>query len=214
MSKFLFVFLGCVVILLAVVSAAKAGVVVFTDRSAWEAAVGRPPEISDDYDDITADVYLNTSPDRGSYVPWSSYATGSRLDTYPPSVYAECNVDGTDFLLAFIRNDSFPEHVVFTFDRPVISWGVDLNPGDYNSKQIDFTTDAGDSGFYNTPSVARQTEFRGFVTTAPFTSVDFTVTSGFTAQGWDNFAAHLIPEPAAVSLLALSGLGLLLRRRR
>lgn len=212
MFKCLCVSLVCVVSMLAVTSEVSAGILVFADRSAWDAAAGGPPDITDDYNDITTDVYLSTSPDRGAYTLWSNYATGSRLDTYPPSVYAECNVDGTDFLLAFIRNDGLTEHITFTFDSPVISWGADVGPGGYNSRRIDFTTNAGDSGYYTTPPSGYDAEFRGFVVTNPFTSVDFTVSSGFTAQGWDNFGAH-IPEPATLSLLALGGLALIRRRR-
>jgi hypothetical protein len=183
----------------------SADFVVFTDRTAWESAAGGSPDITDDYNDLTADVYLSTNPDRGAYTPSSNYATGSRLDDYPSSIYAENNVDGTDFLLAFIRDDDFYEYITFTFDSPVISWGADIDPGAYTSRQIDFNTNGGDTGYYTTPS-ADNAEFRGFVATNPFTSVDFSVASGFTAQGLDNFGAHSIPEPTTLCLLASGAL--------
>ncbi|MEI8078748.1 MAG: PEP-CTERM sorting domain-containing protein [bacterium] len=132
---------------------------------------------------------------------------------YPPSIYAECNVDGTDFLLAFLRNDGFNEYITFAFDSPVTSWGADVGPGGYNSRRIDFTTNGGDGGYYITPASGYDDEFRGFVASNPFTLVTFTVSSGFTAQGWDNFGAHSIPEPTTVALLCLGAAGLLARRR-
>jgi hypothetical protein len=152
--------------------------------------------------------------------------SGSRIDALPffdasdtptPDDYM---VDGTTYFLASTENATLAEGVVVNFDQPVISWGVDQNPHPLDVGDVfHFITDTGETGIWALPAT-NTTEFRGFVTSMPFTSVVFSFGTGsggiFVEAGWDNVGSHIasIPEPTTLLLLGLGLAGLGFARRR
>lgn len=171
---------------------------VYSDRSTWETAAGGSSDILEDFNTVSTDTALPVSLDSISLS--ITGGTRSTIDASPyiaPSdgIADDYLVNGTTYFLATTTRDSrTDEKITIIFNRPFISWGVDLNPhsGDLNDG-VNFTTNSGESGTYYLPA-SDTTEFRGFVTQTPFTSITFSFNSNsvgnYAEAGWDNLSAH------------------------
>lgn len=194
----------------------QAAFIVYTTRTAWESAAGGPPAIFDDFNNLAVDLDLDTPGVTRGSVTYSTPLNGwPKLDVAPFDDWRS-DVNGTPFLAALLHSDP-PHKLTINFAVPVTSWGADVNPN-WNdlSDYIWVDTNGADDGSYQLP-LADLTEFRGFITNSPFTSMTLSIGYRYGYHGIDNMGAHpvLVPEPcsfANAGLWALVG-GLALRWR-
>src|SRR5262249_30602852 len=103
------------------------------------------------------------------------------------------------------------DSISFSFDTPILAFGISFNtfataPGAYL-----VTTNLGDvapSSFDPFPG-ATPGQFAGLVSDTPFTSVVVSSPGGFSFTLHDMTYATVVPEPASLTLLGLGTLGLL-----
>ncbi len=194
---------------------AHAALIIYTTRSAWESAAGGPPVIFDNFNDITVDLDLDTpGVTRGSVTYSTPSGGGSILDGGPP-FNSNVIVDGTAHLWAQLAVAQPSYTLTFSFSTPVTSWGADVNPAPATpGRSVSVATNGGDSGSFILPS-DDNTEFRGFRTTDPFTSVTFSAATDPAGHGIDNVGAHPVPEPRSFAIAGLWALvgGLVLHWR-
>jgi MYXO-CTERM domain-containing protein len=184
----------------------QAAVVVYTDRSAWATASGGGSALIQD--NLNSGTFV-----RSGY----TITTGApaALGAFPASD-SDGDVNGTGFLKSFISQNPTQTQVTFTFSSPVRSVGYDLNSQSSNlGVTVDFILNGTTTGSYTLP-VSDVTEFRGIVSTTPFTTFRMTTTATTAWHGIDNLAAYsTVPEPVetmAFGALALTAFGLLRRR--
>ncbi len=185
----------------------------FTDRAAWEVAAGGTPDIYEDFD-----AFPEIGPPSGHLVDAGTFTVqGASGNIDAGMLDMQTLVDLTPYYRAsLISGGAEPDVVTYVFDLPVSSWGADTNPhGDNPWNSVNFLTDAGESGSFLLG--ADITEFHGFTTLLPFTTVTFSTTDPGLTYGQDNAAAHYsVPEPstAAMLLLGLVATSVSMRRER
>ena len=196
----------------------QAAVIRFTDRAAWEAAVGS--FLTEDFNAIAPFRFRNNTTttvgllDIETVVPDGS--TGFARITDGTSTSAK-NVDGTNFLN--LQLDGTPKSLVsFDFSDPMQAWGFDYSFTDFgNLAEVsfgNFTTKFGGPG---------QSGFIGFISDTAFASADLKDPHvSFSALGVDNvsFAQMPAPEPAstpepsaALASLIILGVGAAMKRK-
>ena len=184
--------LACVVGLLAVPQTVRAGVIEFTDRPSWEAAVGAFTTI--DFTDFP----------HGTIITTQYSGLGATF------------TDGNDTI--FVYPDAFPidgvgldaqGSITISFSTPMSYIGVDF-PG---SLHIDLFS--GGSPIYSSSNFGGIGAgfFAGLVTQSTFDEV--LLTDWFDGlAAIDNLSFGIIPAPGTLALLGLAGLMSTRRRRR
>jgi len=194
--------LACSVLALA--SVAPAAVVEYTSRTAWETAAGGAPTLTDNYNDIASDVTVGSN-----VIGRDGYSlTGAMWLDAAPFLYigGDMTIDGTSDVLKV-------DALLLTFANPTMTFGADwMVGGGSQNWTLNYTTNGGDSGSFQMPWDSHSAEFNGIIATNEFTTVQFSAVSFWGAM--DNLAAHPIPEPATMSLLALGGMAILRRRKK
>ena len=124
---------------------ADAGVTLYSDRNAWEAAAGGSPDLVETFNGLTSDVDLvdNSVDVAGGRlrIAGASFQVGSLGIDAPPLGLTAIDVNGTALLAARL-DFLYSTALTFTFAAPVISWGGDINP-DFNDRgqSVDFVLD-------------------------------------------------------------------------
>ena len=121
---------------------------IFNNHSSWEIAAGGIPAISEDFNSYNTDTTLPI--DFGIFSisatgPDSIVDAAPFLDPGDGGGPGDLAVDGTTYLRAAINNPNISnEMITISFDVPVFSLGLDLNPhsGDLGDK-LDILTGSG-----------------------------------------------------------------------
>lgn len=196
----------------------EAGVIQFSDRSAWEAAV--QSFLTEDFNGTTPFRLSNNTTttvgllDIATVVPDGSSGFTRISEGNPASTK---NIDGTNFLN--LQLDGTPKNsIAFEFSQPTFAWGVDYSfTGFGDAAEVAFGDFTAKFGGPN------ESGFIGFISDTAFTNVNFKDPSiSFAAVGLDNVSfsqinpadSQNIPEPSTVlgSLLVL-GFGSLMKRK-
>ncbi|MEN8725671.1 MAG: hypothetical protein ABF322_04710 [Lentimonas sp.] len=122
-------------------------------------------------------------------------------------------VDGTGYLRFRVDNSST---LTFTFNAPVTAFGFEVNPRVQGVNDVLLVNIDGVDSSIAMPTTDT-TEFRGLVSTTPFTSVMFSNSgSADDFYGIDNLIAYAVPEPSAYACITgiLMFSCVLLRRQR
>jgi hypothetical protein len=195
-------------LVLSIISSASATVQVFTDRAAWEAALGLPSGGG-----------INTGFESDS--PQLLFPGTVALNDFDLSIEGSPNTlnqitccESTPpivghYLNGFITNgiDIGPQTVTFEFDQPLSGFGADFDQANnngmgmlVNGTLVDFRTLLGPA--------ATNMDF-GFIgvvdTMTPITSATLQMTGGLPNQGeffrMDNVSLAAVPEPTSLSLV-------------
>ena len=196
----------------------EAGVIQFSDRSAWEAAV--QSFLTEDFNDITPFKLDNNTTttvgllDIATVVPDGANGFTRVSEGNPASPK---DTDGTNFLN--LQLDGTPKgSVAFEFSEPTFAWGVDYSfTGFGDAAEVAFGDFTANFGGRN------ESGFIGFISDTAFTNVNFQDPNiSFTAVGLDNVSfsqinpneSQNIPEPSTMlgSLMVL-GIGSLIKRK-
>jgi hypothetical protein len=109
-----------------------------------------------------------------------------------------------------LRYFNFFESITFTFNTPMIGFGIDINTFDQVSGSHSATTDRGEtaSSFFDVfPTFPVLGQFAGFTTDTAFTSVTVAGLTGFTYT-LDTMrfvpGGKVVPEPATIALLGMA----------
>lgn len=188
----------------------------FTDRASWQtAAGGNAGDISDNLNSGSQAGVPGTDPfvriiDRGSFT-----ISGTAQNAFP-NTNRTTSVDGTGYLRTLLGTQPTPgaSWTQFTFEQPVSAVGFDVNPwcsgGNCASTNslgatVYVAIDGAPEGVYALPSTDR-TEFRGFVSTEPFTKFRVSHPSGGNAShGIDNVEVFTDASVSKASLADAAG---------
>jgi len=185
-------------------AASEASVITFTDRTAFQTAVGSP--LSVETFDALAGTTVRT--EAGLTIGGVNF-----VGIFPPDFFVAVVDDSTFPPLPAATSLSTVSHLRITFSAPVSAVGFDL----YVTSSVLFGFDATLSATFSNGDVTgaalppRET-FLGFRTSTPFQVLDLTTVSSFLAI--DNFyapqASATVPEPTTTALVvgALAILGL------
>lgn len=198
------------------VEEADAGIVTYTSRASFEAAVG-PTEV-EDFNSFSSEVAFDTTPlDLGDFTLSKSRPIDHDRDyiDLPPLQFSSMNVDGTTIANVFVSRDF---SLLVTFDNEISAFGTDL--ASFSSLTA---TDILIGGTMATGySQSSGVQFLGFQSDTPFTTVEFRMLSSSDGNGFgmDNItypASATVPEPsslaAIVGILASAGVTTAGRRR-
>lgn len=185
--------------------AASAAITTFTSRSAFDISfAGAVRENWDSFAD--AAVIADGSTVNGiTYTtsPGDAQVTNDFLFSTSPNTLGRT---GTGF---FITGDT----ITFTFDAPVMAFGIDISTGATDSGLYSATTDLGDVALsvYDPFAGTGFGQFVGFSSDVAFSSVTITTGSDF-GYVLDTLravtAAQTVPEPGSLALVACALLGL------
>lgn len=196
----------------------EAGVMQFSDRSAWEAAV--QSFLTEDFNSTTPFRLANNTTttvgilDIATVVPSGSTGFTRVSEGNPASLK---DIDGTNFLN--VQLDGTPQSsMAFEFSAPTFAWGVDYSfTGFGDAAEVAFGDFTADFGGKN------ESGFIGFISDTAFTNVNFRDPSiSFATVGLDNVSfsqinpteSQNIPEPSTMlSSLVVLGIGSLMKRK-
>ena len=192
-------------------------IIEFNSRPAWQLAAGTIVG-SEDFNSFGADTPYGPGSSlslSGGMTLGSLGSTGENTIDLPPYQTSESNVDGTASARAFNNFTPF-----FTFSTPIGAFGADFSAfqDDILRTQVE-VYDGASLIATLTPSILPSgVRFYGFAANAgeQFTEIRF-VSVNSDVFGIDNIeigSTASVPEPSAVSLLALGLIGLGWRRRR
>lgn len=182
------------VIFISFTSSVSALVTVYTDKTAWETAVGGL-FLTEDF----SDAVLN---------PGVSFVSSESGHINPAE---ECY---QDVLASQSQNEPM---TIWSFDPQIVAYGGNWTlggPGGSGNSLLVYIEDSPEYVGFISNSYGG--EFWGFISDAPFTSVKLVGASGSNQQNYrlDDMVYSQIPEPASLSLLALSGIAMICRRRK
>ena len=189
-----------------VVGQVQAAPVLFTDQTAWEAAVGTP-NLTEDFTGVAANHNLATPFDFGPFTLQAFEADGPE---------SGLNAAGDFALFAVESGGDNPETVVATFDFPITAIGLEMlitNSNNVNREVVVTSSDGPISYFL--PAATDTLEFRGITFMSPVTQLTFSSPTSGAGHKVFQIDAVVVPEPATLSVLAplLGGLAFLRRSR-
>ena len=196
-------------LIVAGLSAAHGQVTVYTTKGAFDTAAQATGSLAFTYD-------LNTAAGTSGNVTLGA-VTITNPDAYGfPNLNAQNSVDSTGYYRFDVDGSTT---VTFTLANPVTAFGFETNPHS-NGLGITLTATVGGTSVGYTNPVTDVTEFRGFVSSSPFTT--FVISNpGSTTEtyGIDNLVgyASAIPEPGSYATLVglfIAGFTVLHSRRR
>lgn len=180
------------------ISTAASAVTVYTNRSAWESAVGAA--FTEDFSDAVAPPVIvdGTVVDLSNGVTMTGVGAGGLafLGTGGSPAFPTKHVE-TDF-------ETINTKLVFDFPEPILGFGFDYAAADVNAVWI--TSPA--FGAFAAPTNPSETvpAFIGVTSVDPFSS--FAIADAAADQAWymDNLSYQVVPEPAfpVAVLIALS----------
>ncbi len=185
---------------------------VFTSRSAFDAAVGATTTV--DFNTYLGTTSIGSGLDVGPFTitevnGWS----GTKIKA-PPFSNFDFDVDGTSNLSTNTWNTY---DVTLTFDAPITAFGADLSG--FNDSFIRTTILAGSQTFAPTATVGNEVRFFGFISDTAFTTLTFDgdASDGFAVDNISFSSSAAVPAPTSTA--ALIGMGLMgavavTRRRR
>jgi len=190
-----------VVLSLAILTAAtsQAGVITFSDRASWEAAVVGSPTVVD-FNTYATDVSTNG-------IDFGPFTIANGLLDAPP--VTSHDIDGSTYV-----NITHGGAKSITYHSPISGWGADLDhaQGSWlrvllsSPEDLELPYTGGDN-----PA------FFGFITwpMESFTTIQF-LENGLDKVGYDNISSgtEVVPEPSSLVVLGLGLAGLAVRRRR
>ncbi len=201
--------LAALALLLSGVGQAKAGLVVYTSLSSFEAATTGlvdtnfngivPPGSFTDFPTPPG----FTSPTTGVNFNIANPVVGggdnlnvTSATYYAPTIYPQ------DFLVPSAGTYNSTIEEVITLPTPVRAIGLDR--GTFNGASLSYTFSTGDTYLDSSPPTFGSTSFVGFVASSPISSVTITYSSSDALVIDDFKAGQVVPEP---STLALFGIG-------
>ena len=184
-------------------------ITIYTDRTAWRSAAGGSQLFYVDFNSYTTDVAATGPLDVGPFTLTPNGSWYMPLIDSPQGGFGNRSVGGTSGVTMQALSGV---SLLVSFDNAVGSFGFDLADGFGGGRMARITTSTGD--FHDFVAHSGTVGFIGLVSSSAFSSVSFSSTSNVRPQ-IDNFEANAVPEPSALSLLAV-GLGslALVRRRR
>ena len=184
-------------------------ITIYTDRTAWRSAAGGSQLFYVDFNSYTTDVAATGPLDVGPFTLTPNGSWYMPLIDSPQGGFGNRSVGGTSGVTMQALSGV---SLLVSFDNAVGSFGFDLADGFGGGRMARITTSTGD--FHDFVGHSGTVGFIGLVSSSAFSSVSFSSTSNVRPQ-IDNFEANAVPEPSALSLLAV-GLGslALVRRRR
>ena len=122
--------------------------------------------------------------------------TGNSIALFPNANLTN-TVDGTGYLRFRLDDRGKDTPLTFTFNDPVTAFGFETNPRSQGINDILLVDIDGVEAQSIAMPATDTTEFRGFVSDTPFTSVTFSNSgSSDDFYGIDNLVAYSVPEPS------------------
>jgi len=185
------VLLACWSLVFVQTQVAFGAVTTFTDRVAWEAAIGGSPDVIVGFNNVTVDTSFQTVPfDAGEFTLLGGIDQFDYVDVAPFEGGGQWDLDETPYVMAevFLPNDEFD----MTFAQPVTAWGAELSKIDSGGLDLVYTSDLGTSTV-SVPDIS-PAGFFGFVTdpNEAITSIKFVARSGGEAFGMDDVSLELV----------------------
>lgn len=217
--------LGSLAFLLATLTApVQAGIIYYTDLATWQAAVG-PVSFTEDFSGFTSDASFQALPvsANGFTIQQEGFDQAFRntVDVLPLGFSGSNGTNGLSMYTNFVEGPTAATTARFTFAQANGAFGGHSTLGGVSEgAAIDIYNGATLLGSITLDNANES--FRGYqltggdvATSVLFRSAGFVASSTGEGFYYDNiFAVNAVPEPSSALLLAGSGLGLLLRRRR
>jgi hypothetical protein len=176
-------------------STASASITVYTTSASFNAAAGPLPAQN-----------FNAGPVGPAPITVGGITisnTGSSIVSVSPAFYASGNSVQWTF--------SGTGAMTFTFSSPITAFGADFfDVGTVGATTLSVALNNGDNAalFTSFTGSGGNQQFRGFISTSPFTSITFTNTSGGDFVEIDNVLfGNAIPEPATMAVFGLMAAG-------
>ena len=205
-------------------SSSSAALLVFNDRSAWQAAAGGAGDLFENFDSKTIDeVYGMATPVTEGFITWSVDGGSDdswRIDAPPATFGSIPSVNGSTYVttLAFEINSGFGDTMA-TFSS-VRALGFDYAGASYSSTNTNITLTTSNGDTVSVEALSSGNSFVGLLYTEgeTFNSLRWDALSldangsGQIAMGVDNveaFSVSAVPVPAAAWLFGTGLLGLI-----